>query len=447
MSGGLAELGAAEAILLLARRELTAEALVQDCLERIAAVDGALGAFEHLDPEAALAAARRIDGLAARPPLGGLPIAVKDIFDTADLPTERGAEAFRGRRPASDAEAVARLRAAGAVVLGKTVTTELAFYRPGKTRNPHDPARTPGGSSSGSAAAVAARLAPAALGSQTAGSVIRPASFCGVVGFKPTFGAVSMAGVSPFAPSLDTFGLFVRDVEALPLLLRAAGVPLRTPDLRAPPRLALCRTEQWRLADDASRAAVEETASALARAGAPVDDSDALHPFPESSLLDPFPESSGLAAAQRTIMAGEAARTLREIRDLYGPSLSPVLREFLEEGDRVTPERENAARALAHRVRTTSLPRVFSRFDALLTPSAVGEAPVGLESTGDPAMNRIWTLLGTPCVSIPVARGPAGLPIGVQLVGAPGKDAELVAAAAWVMTALAGGADRQSRGG
>ena len=229
MSGSLADLGAAEAVLRSSRREITAESLVRACLERIAAEEPRVGAFEHLDAEGALAAARRIDARDPKPPLAGLPIGVKDVFDTAELPTERGSVAFRGRRPSRDSAAVARLRAAGAIVLGKTVTTELAFYAPGKTRNPHDPSRTPGGSSSGSAAAVAARFVPAALGTQTAGSVIRPASFCGVVGMKPTCGAVSMEGVSPFAPSLDTFGLFVNDVESLPLLLRAAGVPVATP--------------------------------------------------------------------------------------------------------------------------------------------------------------------------------------------------------------------------
>jgi amidase len=424
VSGTLAELGAADAVRRLSRREITAEALVAACLERIRAEDPGLGAFEHLDGEAALAEARRIDALGARPPLGGLPVAVKDIFDTTDLPTERGSPAFRGRRPAQDAVAVARLRAAGAVILGKTVTTELAFYSPGKTRNPHDPARTPGGSSSGSAAAVAARLVPAALGSQTAGSVVRPASFCGVVGMKPTFGLVSMEGVSPFAPSLDTFGLFVRDLDALPLLLRAAGAPVTEPRLRGPPRVALCRTEQWPLAEASTRAIVEGVARALSRAGARVEEGEL------------GPEHAGLADAQRTLMAAEAARTLAEIRARHGALLSRVLLDFLAEGEAVTPGREADARARADRARA-ALPELFGRFDVLLTPGVIGEAPLGLASTGDPAFNRIWTLLGTPCLSLPGARGPAGLPVGVQLVGAPGRDGDLVASAAWVAAALA----------
>lgn len=423
MSASLADLGAAEVIVRLSRREITAEALVSACLERIAAEEPRVGAFEHLDPEGALAAARRIDALDPRPPLAGLPIGVKDIFDTADQPTERGSPAFRGRRPARDAAAVARLRAAGAIVLGKTVTTELAFFSPGKTRNPHDPSRTPGGSSSGSAAAVAAGMVPAALGTQTAGSVIRPASFCGVVGMKPTHGVVSMEDVSPFAPSLDTFGLFVRDVEALPLLLHAAGMPFARPVLHGAPRIALCRTEQWPLAEASTRALVEGAAQALARAGATVEEAEL------------GPEHAGLAEAQRTIMAAEAARTLREIRERQGARLSKILLDFLAEGDRVTREREEAARALADRARA-ALPALFERHDALLTASAIGEAPPGLASTGDPAFNRIWTLLGMPCVTLPAGLGPAGLPVGVQLVGLPRRDGDLVTTAAWVAAAL-----------
>jgi amidase len=419
MAASLTTLGAAEAVARLRRGEISSEALVADCLARIEREEPRVGAFEHLDPAGALAQARRIDALPGKPPLAGLPVAVKDVFDTRDLPTERGSEAFRGRRPARDAEVVARLRAEGAVILGKTVTAELAFYRPGKTRNPLDPARTPGGSSSGSAAAVAARLAPAAIGTQTAGSVIRPASFCGVVGFKPTFGVVPLDGVSPFAPSLDTFGLFVRDVEAVPLLLGAAGAPAAAPALRAPPRLALCRTEQWPLAEPSTRAAVEGAAAALARAGARVED------------LDLGPEFAGLADAQRTIMAAAGARTLRGIREAHAPLLSRVLLDFLAEGDAVTREREALAREHAARC-GARLPEIFARFDALLTPAAPGEAPVGLASTGDPAFDRIWTLLGTPCASLPIARGPAGLPVGVQVVGAPGRDGPLVAAIAWI---------------
>lgn len=416
-----ADLPAAEAVARLRRRALTSEALVGACLERIAAEDGDLGAFVHLDPDAALAEARRLDALDPPPPLAGLPVAVKDIFDTADLPTECGTEILRGRRPARDAAAVARLRAAGAVILGKTVTTELAFFSPGRTRNPHDRGRTPGGSSSGSAAAVAARLVPAAIGTQTAGSVLRPASFCGVVGFKPTFDLVSMEGALAQAPSLDTFGVFVRDVEAVPLLVgAAAGRPLPAVAPPARPRLALCRTSEWPKAEPATRRLLEEVARSLAAAGAAV----------EELVLPPVFE--GLAEAQRDLQALEASRAFRTLRDEHGPRLSRVLLDLIAAGEAISPAREGEVRARADRCRA-ALPAIFAAHDALLTPAAPGEAPPGLASTGDPAFNRIWTMVGTPAVSLPLGRGPAGLPLGVQVVGAPGADAALAALGGWIL--------------
>ncbi len=423
MTGSLADLPAAEAVARLRRRELRSEALVQACLDRIAAEDGGLGAFEHVDPAAALAAARAIDARPAPPPLAGLPVAVKDIFDTAGLPTECGTEVFRGRRPDRDAAAVERLRAAGAVILGKTVTTEMAYFRPGRTRNPHDPARTPGGSSSGSAAAVAARLAPAAIGTQTAGSVLRPASFCGVVGFKPTFGLVPMDGVAPQAPSLDTFGVFVRDVEAVPLLVSAAAgraLPPAAPPAR--PRLALCRTGEWPKAEPSTRAIVEGVARALGGAGAAVEE------------LELPPEFDGLPEAQRDLQALEASRSFRDLCAEHGPRLSRALLDLVAAGERIGPAREAEIRRQAERCRA-ALPAMFARFDGLLTPAAAGEAPVGLASTGDPAFNRIWTMVGTPAASLPLGRGPAGLPIGVQVVGAPGADAALAALCGWIVAA------------
>jgi Asp-tRNA(Asn)/Glu-tRNA(Gln) amidotransferase A subunit family amidase len=424
----LQALDAAEAISLLRNGTITSEALVRACLDRIEAEDGRIGAFEHIDAAGALAQARAIDARTPKPPLAGLPVAVKDIIDTADLPTECGFAPYRGRRPDRDAACVARLRAAGAVVLGKTVTTELAFFQPGKTRNPHDLARTPGGSSSGSAAAVAARMAPAALGTQTAGSIIRPASFCGVVGFKPTHGLVPLDGVSPFAASLDTIGVLVRRIADVSPLLEAlapgafAPVPALRPAPRRP-RVALCRTEQWPLARASTHRIVDEAAARIGLAGAPVAE------------LDLGPAFAGLAEAQRTIMAVEAARTFRAIVARHGDAVSAVLRDLVRDGEGVTADREDSARQQRARCREL-LGDVFARFDVLLTPSAVGEAPVGLASTGDPAFNRVWTLLGTPCVSLPGARGPEGMPVGIQLVGAPDGDAALLSAAAWVERAL-----------
>jgi Asp-tRNA(Asn)/Glu-tRNA(Gln) amidotransferase A subunit family amidase len=303
-------------------------------------------------------------------------------------------------------------------VLGKTVTTEFAVYTPGKTRNPHDPSRTPGGSSSGSAAAVADGMAPAALGSQTAGSVIRPASFCGCVGYKPTFGTFDLQGVHPLAPSLDTLGFFVRALEDVPLLISALSSSPEVPIRPRPARLALCRTEAWPRAAPQTQKAVEIAAEALGAR--------------DLELGEPF---AGLVEAQIAVMGAEAAQALRhEPQD----RLSPRLREFLREGAKVAPERLAAARQQAERCRR-ELDAAFAQFDALLTPAAPGEAPEGLGGTGDPIFCRIWTLLGVPCLSLPVLRGPAGLPVGMQIVGRRGHDHALLECAAFV--------DRRMRSG
>ncbi len=418
----LYDLTASEAARRLGLDEISADALTRALLDRIAELEPLVGAWAFLDPEAALAGARRIDRLSPRPPLGGLPVGLKDIFDTADMPTECGTRAYQGRRPSADAPCVAALRRAGALVLGKTVTTELAFFSPGKTRNPHDAARTPGGSSSGSAAAVAARMIPAALGSQTAGSVIRPASFCGVVGMKPTHGLVSLEGVSPFSPSLDTAGVFARDPADLALLLPPLGVPLG-PAPSLPPRLGLCRGPQWPLAEAPMRDLVEGAAARLAAAGATV-----------TEVRLP-PECDGLFEAQKTVMAYEAARSLGDVRARHESLLSPVLLDFLRTGDATAAGDYAAAQDLAARCRE-ALAEIFGAVDALLTPAAIGEAPLGLESTGDPALNRIWTLLHLPSLSLPAGRGPAGLPLGVQMVGPHRGDGALVAAARWAFDRL-----------
>jgi amidase len=415
-------LTAVEAVRLLSSGELTAEALVADCLRHIAEEEPRIQAWEFLDAELALSRARRADAAGRPGPLHGLPLGVKDILDTADMPTARGSALFAGRRPEEDAACVAALRRAGAVVLGKTVTTELAFYAPGRTRNPHDPSRTPGGSSSGSAAAVAACMVPAALGTQTAGSIIRPASYCGVVGYKPSRGLVPLDGTSPLAPqSLDTIGLVVRTAADLPILAAALGVPVASPPSPRPLRIGLCRTEAWPTAAAESHAAVEGAAQRLARAGA--------------AVAEEHERFEGLCEAQREIMAFEACRAWRDRLAGHLDRLSPQLRGLLAEGEAITPARH--ARALALRDDgLRRLPAILARFDVLLTPAVLGEAPAGLASTGDPAMNRVWTLLGLPCLTLPAAEGPHGLPVGVQLVGAPGGDAGLLAAAGWAEEAL-----------
>ncbi len=415
----LHQLSASEALPLLGRGEISSEELVRSCLDRIAAEEPRIGAWIFLDEALALSQARRVDAMRPRPPLAGLPVGVKDIIDTADMPTECGSPALRGRRPDRDAACVEALRSAGAVILGKTVTTELAYFSPGKTRNPHDPSRTPGGSSSGSAAAVACGMVPLALGTQTAGSVIRPASFCGVVGLKPSHGLLSLRGVNPFAPSLDTLGCFSRSIADLPPLMAALGAPVASAEAPRRPRLALCRTEQWPLAAKESREAVERAAGALAAAGAAVTE------------VDLGPEFAGLAAAQKTIMAVEAAAALGEMRAHHQASMSRVLLEILDQGAATPPAAHRAARDHAARCRRL-LPALFEKADALLTPSAVGEAPVGLAGTGDPAFNRIWTLLGLPCLSLPGATGPSGMPVGIQLVGPERREAGLLAIGDWV---------------
>jgi amidase len=410
----LHELTASEATDLLGRGVVTSEALVRACLERIEALEPRVLAFQALDADLALREARRADAAGRPGPLHGLPVGVKDVIDTADLATERGSPVFAGRRPESDEACVASLRRAGGVVLGKTVTTELAFYFPGRTRNPHDPSRTPGGSSSGSAAAVAARMVPAALGTQTAGSLVRPAAYCGVVALKPSHGLLPLGGVSPFAPSLDTLGVMTRSASDLTLLMAGLGAVLPPVPVPARLRVGLCRTEAWDATLPASREAVARAAQALAAAGAEVTD-----------VEERF---QGLSDAQRTVMAAEGAVTLGPLRAAHGARLSPQLRAILDEGDAVSPAALATARALAGEARAR-LPALFGRFDFLLGASTTGEAPPGLDSTGDPALNRIWTLLGLPCVQLPAGRGPAGMPVGVQLVGPPDGDSALCAAA------------------
>ena len=411
---------AVDAAASIAAGELTAERLVRACLERIDAREAEVGAWEHLDPELALVQARRRDAEPARGPLHGVPVGVKDIIDTTDLPTGYGSALYRGHRPARDAACVALVRMAGGIVLGKTVSTELAYFAPGRTANPAELRHTPGGSSSGSAAAVADAMVPVAFGTQTAGSVIRPAAFCGVVGYKPSFGLINRSGILPFAESLDTVGTFGRTVADAALLASvASGRPaLAAVEPGPAPRVGLWRTAQWEQASTAARAAVMDASSRLAGAGAAVADAELPAWFAD------------LSAAHVTVMAFEAARAFAHERLVHEPRLSQTLRALLDQGAACPPRRYDEAVALA-RAGREELARVFERHDVLLTPSAAGEAPVGLGSTGDPLFNRTWTLLGTPCVHLPGFAGPAGLPVGVQLVGRAGDDAGILAAAAW----------------
>lgn len=428
-----ARLDAREAARRISDGSLDSETLVAACLERIAAREPVVGAWAHCDPRAALLEARdrdrerreRREGSAPLGPLHGVPVGVKDMIDTADLPTGYGSPIYRGHRPKADAAVVAHARRAGAVVLGKTVTTEFASVSPAATRNPLDPAHTPGGSSSGSAAAVADAMVPLAIGTQTGGSVIRPAAFCGVVGFKPSFGRINRAGLKFSAESLDTIGLFARSVGDVTLLDDALLGPHRAAVRPAVTRLrfGLHRTSRWARAEPSARAALERAARLLEDSGATVV---------EHAFDDAF---DGLNDAQLTIMNYEAARaTLWEYRAHRG-LLTPAFSARLEEGFAIDPEAYRRACAAAADCRARHAV-AFDGVDALLTPSAVGEAPRGLQSTGDSVFNRIWTLLGVPAIHLPGGLGAGGLPVGVQLVGRFGEDAALLGTASRVEAVL-----------
>ena len=423
----LLSLTARDAAREIAGGRLSAEALVSACLDRIAERERIVGAWHYLDRDAALAAARRCDASPPSGPLHGIPIAVKDLIDTVDMPSGYGSSIYEGHRPAADASCVALARAAGGIVLGKTVTTEFACFTAGKTANPRNPAHTPGGSSSGSAAAVADRMVPLAFGTQTAGSIIRPAAFCGCVGFKPSFGVIQRAGVKALCDSLDTIGTMARNVADAAFF---AGVLGGRPALRdvampaGPPRFGFYRTPMWEEADPSTAAALDHARAALERAGAWV-----------AEIAVP-PEHRGLTAAQDRVMGFELVRGLADERLRHSAELSPRLAQMLDAGMAVGADEYDAALAETAAART-GLGGFFGPCEALLVPAAPGEAPQGLGYTGNPVFNRMWTLLGVPCVTLPAIWGASGLPTGVQLVGRIGDDARLMAAALFAEQALA----------
>ena len=438
----MTEMTASQAAAEIARGAISAEEYTAACLERIAAIEGEIHAFIHLDPAHALAQARALDERrrSGQPigPLHGVPVGIKDIFDTADYPTECGSALFKGRQPARDCTAVARLRSAGAVIIGKTVTTECAYFHPGPTRNPHDLTRTPGGSSSGSAAAVAAGMVPLAIGSQTNGSVIRPASFCGVIGVKPTHGTISRHGALVLSLALDHVGAFARSLADCALILDVlAGYDAEDPDSRpsAPgefraalaetpsspsSRLAFVRTPVWPKAEPEARAAFEALAQRLGAAVNTVD----------------LPESFAAAwADQRVIMYTDMAHNFGALVERGGDASSKQLRDLVVEGSQNTALRYLAARDGALRYRA-GLAEILKDHDAILTPAAPGVAPKGM-ATGNPTFNTLWTLTGLPAVTLPLLKGEAGMPIGVQLVGAFGDDAKLLRTARWLSEKIA----------
>ena len=438
-----AALTAAEAAKRIREGRLSSEELVQGCLDRIRQVEPDVQAWTFLDEKLALAQARAADerrrsgeaiGL-----LNGLPIGLKDIIDTADMPTENGCALHKGRTPRDDAAVVKMLRAAGAVIVGKTVTTECAYFHPGKTRNPHDREHTPGGSSSGSAAAVGASMVPLALGSQTNGSTIRPGSFCGVYALKPTHGLIPRTGVLQLSRTLDHVGLFSRSLEDLALLAEALvgyddGDPDTRPRARVPfgevqaeeppvePVFAFMKTPPWERADVDTKAAFAELVKTLGK-----------------DRVEEVPLFSFAADAwdwHKIIMEAEMAANFAREYDKGAKKLSEKLRSLIERGREVRAvDYQRALRMIAPT--NEAFDDLFmQRYDAILTPASLGTAPKGLKSTGDPSFCTLWTLLGLPAVSLPLMQGKNGLPLGVQLVGRRNFDARLLRTARWLVKKL-----------
>ena len=431
---------------------ITSTELVTACLDRIAEVDANIQAWAFLDREHALRQAAAADDQHIRGrhsgPLHGVPVGIKDIFDTSDYGTEFGSAFWAGRTPRHDAACVARLRAAGAIILGKTVTTEYAYFSPGKTRNPHDPERTPGGSSSGSAAAVASFMVPGAIGSQTNGSVIRPAAFCGVVGFKPTHGVIPRSGALLLSRTLDTVGVFTRTMEDAGLLAEVmAGHHAEDPDTRLmatpnysttaaatpplPPRFAFVKTPVWDQAEPVTQEAFAGLVAALGEQAAEVD--------PSLSLAN-------VIEMHRVIMEVEMAHNLHRDYEEGGEQLSEVLRKLIERGREYKAVEHQRAIAAIPRI-NQAIDAVFDEYDAILTPAAPGPAPRGLKATGNPIFCTAWTYLGLPAVTVPLLALEEGLPMGVQLVGRRDNDARLLRTAAWLVNNLSKGHGRAPRKG
>ncbi len=435
-------MSAMQAAELIRAGSLKSETLVQACADRIQATDGDLGAWAWFDADAALRQAREMDRIRwfGRPvgALHGVPVGIKDIIDTKGVPTEWGTAACAGRVPRKDAFVIDRLRDAGAVILGKTVTTELAFMCPGGTVNPHDPGRTPGGSSSGSAASVAAFQAPLGIGSQTNGSVIRPASYCGVFGFKPSRGSISRAGVLRTSRSLDQIGVFARTLEDAAALADAVAARDSSDSgtySRPRPRMFEgCRSEPpiepslaWidapyneRVADDV-RQGLEDVTALLA---------------PRVERLPAPGGFEGLLETHRTIQDYEIARSLKRLAADRGGHLSPQILDTIENGLRI----DRGAYAVALREMAAAenyFAKFFRDFDAVITPASLGEAPPIDCGTGDPVCSTVWTLCGLPCITMPVLNSAAGLPAGVQLVGGPEEDDRLLRSANWILKTLA----------
>ncbi|MDB5699114.1 MAG: Amidase, partial [Alphaproteobacteria bacterium] len=401
----------------IAAREISSLELTKAYLDRIRMRNPLVRAWCAVDEDLALRAAAEADASPPRSPLHGVPFGVKDVIDTADLPTECGTPIHAGRRPAKDASCVAKMRAAGAVHLGKLVTTEYAMYSPNGTRHPHNLERTPGGSSSGTAAAVADRQVPLAFGNQTAGSLVRPAAFCGVFGLKPTHGIVETDGILPLQPYFDTLGYMARSVDDLQAFFGIVSGLDGSATWNEPraPRIGLFRTYQWDHAEPETRFVLEEVAASLAGNGCDVS---------EFSLPEDY---AGLVAVHRAVLYHGIAQSLAADYQSAGDRMSEILQSIIEEGRALDEETFNQQFAIADRMRN-AINDDFGDFDALICPSAPGEAPFGL-GTGSPVFQVTWTLLGVPCINLPLGTGPNGMPIGVQLIGRRHDDVRLLALA------------------
>jgi Asp-tRNA(Asn)/Glu-tRNA(Gln) amidotransferase A subunit family amidase len=420
-------LSATEAAAAIAAGTLKSETLVRACIDRIRAREPDVEAWVHLDAERALSEARLRDRETPRSRLHGIPVGVKDVLDTADVPTGYGSPIYDDHQPSCDAACVAQVRELGGVILGKTVTTEFATRHPSKTRNPRNTAHTPGGSSAGSAAAVADGMVPIAFGTQTSSSIVRPAAYCGVVGYKPTFNLVNRAGMKFLAESLDTIGVLTRTVPDAALIVEelSGGARARFEDVAAlKPRIGFCRTPYWDQADAATQSALVAAIPRLARAGAAIEDVELDREF------------TTLADAQVRVSSYEFYRALTYERTRFPQLISESLMTRIRGGALVTRSEYEETQAVAERCRA-KLADVYRQYDVLICPSATGEAPRGLASTGDPVFGLTWTLMHVPAVTIPVFTGAAGLPIGLQVAGPRGADAATLIAAEWISRALA----------
>jgi Asp-tRNA(Asn)/Glu-tRNA(Gln) amidotransferase A subunit family amidase len=439
----LHSISATEATRLIRDGVVSSEQFVEACLARIAEVDGQIQAWAFLDSDYVLQQARAADQrrLSGAPigPLHGVPVAIKDIFDSADMPTECGSAIYAGRTPSRDASVVTMLRSAGAVIIGKTVTTEFAYFSPGKTRNPHNAEHTPGGSSSGSAAAVAANMAPLAIGSQTNGSTIRPAAYCGVIGFKPTHGLISRHRALKLSRTLDHVGLFANSVDDIALLAEQVvgydeNDPDTSPRARIPigqiaaeepplaPMFAFIKTPMWERADEDTKEGFAEIIEHLGR---------------QVEEVELFPSAADAWQWHQTIMGAEMAHNLEREWTNSRDLLSEQLRAQIERGQEVRAIDYQRALSRINPMHESFVELFEQRYDAILTPSAPSAAPKGLASTGDPAFCTLWTLCGMPAISLPLLQSANGLPIGVQLVGQRHGDARLLRTARWLAAKMA----------